>query len=125
MPITCRSAGQRASHPAAGQPDGEDAVFGHTFLLRLHLGAPLDALLGWTVDFGDVKAVFDPVFRSIDHHPLHELAGLEACDTATIAAWIHQRARAQLPWLDGLDLFETEGTGVIVTAEPGRARLPT
>ena len=117
-------AGESATSGDSNETDSEAAVFGHTFLLRLHLAAPLDALLGWTVDFGDVKAIFDPVFRSLDHHPLHELAGLDACDTASIAAWIDRRARPQLPWLDGLDLFETEGTGAILTAEPGRARLP-
>ena len=116
--------GESARSGESIEADGEAAVFGHTFLLRLHLAAPLDTLLGWTVDFGDVKAIFDPVFRSLDHHPLHELAGLDACDTASIVAWIDRRARPQLPWLDGLDLFETEGTGAILTAEPGRARLP-
>jgi len=26
--------------------------------------------MGWTVDFGDVKELFDPIFKRIDHHPL-------------------------------------------------------
>jgi 6-pyruvoyltetrahydropterin/6-carboxytetrahydropterin synthase len=102
-------------------PDGHALrrLHGHTYTLRLHLSAPLDAVLGWAVDFGDVKALFDPIFRELDHQPLHELAdraGLPDGDTATLAAWVLQRARAALPALDRVDLHETAGCGAIVSA---------
>src|SRR5690606_19711864 len=63
-------------------------IHGHTYTLRLHLSAPLDQVMGWTVDFGDVKAIFDPIFRSLDHHPLHEQAEIADGDTTTIARWL-------------------------------------
>lgn len=87
---------------------------GHTYTLRLHLNAPLDAVMGWTVDFGDVKTIFDPIFKSIDHHPLHELPGLADGDAASIAQWILAKARPQLPSLYRIDLHETSGTGCLV-----------
>src|SRR5262249_20638156 len=59
----------------APEDDPRRCVHGHTYLLRLHLDAPLDEVLGWTIDFGDVKEVFTPVFQQIDHQPLYELPG--------------------------------------------------
>ena len=89
--FTLDSAVQLKRAPA-GSPAG--AVHGHTYTLRLHLNAPLDAVLGWTLDFGDVKALFDPLFKRLDHHPLHELSGLDDSDAASIAAHWPQPAHA-------------------------------
>ncbi|MDE2457269.1 MAG: 6-carboxytetrahydropterin synthase [Burkholderiales bacterium] len=86
-------------------------LHGHTYRLRLQLEAPLDALLGWAQDFGDVKTLFDPIFKSIDHQPLHELPGLADGDAASLACWILARAQPLLPALARVDLHETPGTG--------------
>lgn len=99
-------------------------LHGHTFLLRLHLSAPLDTVMGWTIDFGDVKTVFDPLFKQLDHQPLHEMRELADTDTATMAAWIYQTSKLQLPQLQRVDLFETEGCGSIVAADLGGPALP-
>jgi 6-pyruvoyltetrahydropterin/6-carboxytetrahydropterin synthase len=88
------------------------------------LTAPLDQVMGWTVDFGDVKQIFKPVFDALDHRPLYEMAGLADCDTASIAAWILATARAQLPQLERVDLFETQGCGAIVSAAAEGPALP-
>jgi 6-pyruvoyltetrahydropterin/6-carboxytetrahydropterin synthase len=89
-------------------------LHGHTYTLRLHLSAPLDQVMGWTVDFGDVKELFNPLFKALDHKPLYEIADLADCDTATIAHWILAKARANLPQVSGVDLYETGGCGVCV-----------
>lgn len=96
------------SHPLAG-------VHGHTFCLRLHLQGPLDEVLGWTVDFGDVKARFDPIFKALDHHPLHQRGAGHDSDCATLAGEILRAARAVLPEVDRVDLYETRGSGALVT----------
>jgi 6-pyruvoyltetrahydropterin/6-carboxytetrahydropterin synthase len=107
-------------------PDGSPLrrIHGHTYTLRLHLSAPLDTVMGWTVDFGDVKALFKPLFRQLDHRPLHEITDLADGDTASIAHWILDKARAQLPSLDRVDLFETRGCGAIVLAGEEGPALP-
>lgn len=99
-------------------------IHGHTYTLRLHLGAPLDQVMGWTVDFGDVKAVFDPIFKSLDHQPLHEQADLADGDTTTIARWLHERTRRELPQLARVDLFESEGCGSLVGVDLRGPALP-
>ena len=109
-----------------GAPDGSELrrLHGHTYTLRLHLSAPLDALMGWTIDFGDVKTLFDPIFKQLDHQPLHEIADLGDCDTASVARWIFEHARLQLPQLDRVDLYETDGCGAIVSARGAVLALP-
>lgn len=99
-------------------------IHGHTYTLRLHLEAPLDAQMGWTVDFGDVKTVFDPIFKSIDHHPLYELPGLIDGDAASLALWILAQARRPLPALYRVDLYETPGTGCLVASATDGPVLP-
>ncbi len=94
--------------------DPHHAIHGHTYTLRLHLSAPLDTVMGWTVDFGDVKARFKPIFKQLDHHPLHEMAGLADGDAASLACWVLQQARAVLPEADRVDLYQTRGCGAIV-----------
>lgn len=87
---------------------------GHTYTLRLHLDAPLDTVMGWTIDFGDVKAIFDPIFKRLDHQPLHEIQGLADGDVANLALWVMAKARPQIPCLYRVDLHETPGTGALV-----------
>lgn len=93
--------------------DALSHVHGHTYTLRLHLSAPLDQVMGWTVDFGDVKDLFNPIFKMLDHHPLHEIPDLADCDAATVAHWILHKARVVLPEVDRVDLYETRGCGAI------------
>jgi 6-pyruvoyltetrahydropterin/6-carboxytetrahydropterin synthase len=101
--------------PNAPEGDRRRRVHGHTYTLRLHLSAPLDQVMGWTVDFGDVKTLFDPLFKAIDHRPLHELDGINQADAANLARWIRDRSLPMLPQLDRIDLYETRGCGVILS----------
>ncbi len=102
----------RHSHAPPGSASAR--IHGHTFTLRLHLSSPLDEVMGWTVDFGDVKEIFNPIFKALDHQPLYELPGIMDNDSATLASWIFESARSDLPSLYRVDLFETPGSGCIV-----------
>lgn len=97
---------------------------GYTYTLRLHLSAPLDQVMGWAVDFGDVKEMFNPIFRRIDHKLLNEIPDLADCDPSSIAHWIFKRAVKELPDIYRVDLFETMGCGVIVSSGQAGPRLP-
>ncbi len=92
--------------------DPRSQLHGHTYVLRLGLSGPLDAVMGWTVDFGDVKALFEPVSKQLDHYPLHEI--LPAGDNAAIVRWIHDQAAPLMPALDRLSLFDTPATGTLL-----------
>ena len=119
--VTLDSAVQLKRAPAG---DRRRRIHGHTYTLRLHLQAPLDQVLGWTMDFGDVKDLFAPIFTRLDHHPLHQLAGVEDNDSLSLARWIRAEAEFRLPQLDRVDLYETRGCGVILSWGEHSPALP-
>jgi 6-pyruvoyltetrahydropterin/6-carboxytetrahydropterin synthase len=103
---------------------GGRGIHGHTYVLRLHLDAPLDEVMGWTIDFGDVKDLFSPVFAQLDHQPLYELSGIEDNDVASLLHWIRRSSMQQIPSLTRIDLYETRGCGAILSWSQEPPALP-
>jgi 6-pyruvoyltetrahydropterin/6-carboxytetrahydropterin synthase len=99
--------------PAAG--GAGRGIHGHTYTLRLHLDAPLDAARGWTIDYAEVKERFAPVLARLDHQPLYELPGLEDNELASLLRWIRSSCREALPALSRIDLYESPGRGAILS----------
>jgi 6-pyruvoyltetrahydropterin/6-carboxytetrahydropterin synthase len=99
-------------------------LHGHSYVLRLHLLAPLDQVRGWTVDYGDVKRIFDPVYRRLDHHRLDELPDIPDADAAHLLGWIRTQAAQDLPQLDRIDLYERQGCGAFLSWGPEAPALP-
>jgi 6-pyruvoyltetrahydropterin/6-carboxytetrahydropterin synthase len=107
-------------------PQGSDRhrLHGHTYTLKLHLNAPLDQAMGWTVDFGDVKDVFSPIFKAIDHHAATDFPGLPDGDTASLAHWVFAQTKSTLPSLYRIDLHETPGTGCMLSGAASEPAMP-
>lgn len=99
-------------------------LHGHTFTLRLHLTSALDELMGWTVDFGDVKEAFNPAFKAVDHHPIHEHPGIADGDTRSVASGLFGVARRLVPQVCRLDLYETPGCGITVGQDLSGPTMP-
>ncbi|QGU33606.1 6-pyruvoyl trahydropterin synthase family protein [Thermochromatium tepidum] len=97
-------------HAPAG--DARRRLHGHSYLLRLHLTAPLDQVLGWTLDYGEVKRLFQPLYVRLDHHRLDLLDGVESADPGGLARWIREHIQTDLPELDRIDLYPTPDHGV-------------
>jgi 6-pyruvoyltetrahydropterin/6-carboxytetrahydropterin synthase len=93
--------------------DSRANLHGHTWHLRLSLSAPLDTVLGWAVDYGDVKEMFQPIHKSLDHRALHEQGFPH---NRALAEAIFAQAREVLPATYRLDLMDTPGTGVSLCA---------
>lgn len=108
----------------AREGDARRRIHGHTYTLRLHINADLDAVMGWTIDFGDVKELFAATFKRIDHQPLHELPGIPQADAASVARWIWTEAQMVLPQVDRVDLYERRGCGVILFNGNADVALP-
>jgi 6-pyruvoyltetrahydropterin/6-carboxytetrahydropterin synthase len=119
--ITLDSAVKLTRSPV-GDPRRE--IHGHTYVLRLHLDAPLDKLMGWTIDFGDVKELFAPIFKKLDHQPLYELPGVGDNDVESLLRWIRRESSKKLPSLTRIDLYETRGCGAILTLGEEPPALP-
>jgi 6-pyruvoyltetrahydropterin/6-carboxytetrahydropterin synthase len=89
------------------------ALHGHSYVTRLHLSAPLDAVLGWTIDYGDVRAAFTPVFRQLDHQRLDRTTVREP-GLAPLLHWLRAACAPHLPALERIDLYDTPETGAMV-----------
>ncbi|NDU86993.1 MAG: 6-pyruvoyl tetrahydropterin synthase [Ferrovum sp.] len=109
--MRCLTHPDSAIHGIAGEILQPSTLWGHTYRLRLGLTAPLDALMGWAMDFGDVKRLFAPIYQQLDHHPLHER--VPAGTTSALLEWIVTQTLPVLPMLDRVDLYETPQVGVI------------
>ncbi len=94
--------------------DPRRRLHGHSYRVRLHLTAPLDDVLGWTVDYGEVKARFEPIYREIDHHRLDETPGLADADPASLLIWLKTALVERLPQLERIDLEQTPGCGALL-----------
>lgn len=94
--------------------DPRKKLHGHSYLVRLHLTAPLDRVMGWTVDYGDVKKFFKPAYEQLDHHLISDVSGIGAEGSVSIARWIKARLYPMLPELDRIDIYEKPGCGVVL-----------
>lgn len=108
----------------APEGDRRRRLHGHSYLVRLHLSAPLDEVMGWTVDYGDVKELFKPVYKQLDHHPLNALPGIEDADAASVLNWIRLTMTERLPQLGRIDLYETPGCGAVLSWDGLAPSLP-
>ena len=99
----------------APEGDPRRKLHGHSYVLRLHLTAPLDSIMGWTVDYGDVKEVFKPLHKQLDHHALNELPEIKDADIGSLLYWIKDQMDGQLGSLDRIDLFQTPGCGAVLS----------
>ena len=108
----------------APNTDRRRQLHGHSYLSRLHLTAPLDEVMGWTVDYGDVKQLFKPAYEKLDHNFLNELTGLEDGNIASILCWMQKQLVDVLPALDRIDLYETPGCGAVLSWGGERPALP-
>ena len=100
-------------------------LHGHSYLTRLHIQAPLDAVYGWTIDYGDVKARFKPLLAQLDHHRLNNLDGMAGVpSTAALSRWMHGRLANSLPELDRIDCYEKTGCGSVLSWAAQGPALP-
>lgn len=94
--------------------DKRRRLHGHSYLIRLHLTAELDQIMGWTIDYGDIKDHFKPIYAQLDHRQLDQLDDLKEANITELLFWIKNQIAFDLPELDRLDLFETPGCGAIL-----------
>lgn len=88
-------------------------IHGHTYRLRVVVDGPLEGTLGWVMDFADLKAVVEPLVKSLDHYLLNEIDGLENPTCERIAIWLWDRIKPNVPQLTRIILNETPTSGVV------------
>lgn len=102
-----------AAHRLPQVPAGHKCarLHGHSFRVRVVVSGPVDAEMGWVMDFADVKAAVQPVIELLDHYYLNEIPGLENPTSEHLASWIWQRVKPELAGLKRIEVRETCNAG--------------
>ena len=98
-----------AAHRLPNVPGGHKCarLHGHSFHVELICEGRVDPRTGWLVDFGEIKAAFEPFLDQLDHHYLNEVEGLDNPTAENLARWIWDRVRPRLPSLAQVNIAET------------------
>lgn len=98
-----------AAHRLPNVPEGHKCarLHGHSFRIELRVSGELDPHTGWVMDFADIKAAFDPIYRQLDHHYLNDVPGLDNPTSEHLAAWIWEQLKPALPLLSEVVVHET------------------
>jgi 6-pyruvoyltetrahydropterin/6-carboxytetrahydropterin synthase len=101
-----------AAHRLPNVPPGTSArACGHSFRVELKVEGEPGAQTGWIMDFGDVKAAFQPIYDRLDHHYLNDIPGLENPTSENLAVWIWNELKPGLPALSEITVHETCTSG--------------
>jgi 6-pyruvoyltetrahydropterin/6-carboxytetrahydropterin synthase len=92
-------------------------LHGHTFNIQVHVSGPIDPKSGWVVDFGDLKALVNPLVDQLDHNYLNEIKGLENPTSENIARWLWERIKPKLPILTKIVVQESPRSGASYQGE--------
>jgi 6-pyruvoyltetrahydropterin/6-carboxytetrahydropterin synthase len=108
-----------AAHRLPNVPAGHKCarLHGHSFRVAVHVRGVVDDQTGWVMDFGDVKAAFQPLYDQLDHYYLNEIDGLDNPTSENLARWIWRRLQPTLPGLSKIVVHETCTSGCLYQGE--------
>lgn len=98
-----------AAHWLPHFPDGHKCrrLHGHSFRIDVVVAGEVDPRTGVLLDYGDIKAAYEPLRRQLDHYCLNEIDGLANPTSELLAAWIWERLAPGLPQLAEIIVHET------------------
>jgi 6-pyruvoyltetrahydropterin/6-carboxytetrahydropterin synthase len=108
-----------AAHLLPNVPPGHKCgrLHGHSFRVEVHVAGPLDATLGWVMDYADIKALVRPVIKRLDHYYLNDIPGLENPTSEVIARWLWHELKPVLDPLCRIVIKETCTSGCVYTGK--------
>ena len=77
---------------------GPNGLHGHSYEVDVAVEGPVDARLGWLIDYGEISRLFDPVYKALDHRLLDDVAGLDDVTLTGLETWIGEQLRNKLPY---------------------------
>ncbi|WP_428386503.1 6-carboxytetrahydropterin synthase QueD [Mucisphaera sp.] len=90
-------------------PEGHKCrrLHGHSFKVEVVISGEVDPAKGYLRDFGEVKAVLEPIKEALDHRLLNEIEGLENPTAEMLAKWVYDRVKPDLAELERVRVRET------------------
>lgn len=77
-------------------------LHGHSYEVELVISGECDGRLGWLLDYADIAARFDPLFKMLDHRTLNHVEGMKDGSLADLRAWLNDRLPALFPEFKGV-----------------------
>ncbi|HJL75363.1 MAG: 6-carboxytetrahydropterin synthase QueD [Candidatus Marinimicrobia bacterium] len=104
-----------SAHYLPNLPDGHKCkrMHGHTFYVKIYIDGPIDSKIGWIMDFAEIKEIFNPILKQLDHRILNDIEGLENPTSENLAIWIWDKIKPLLPLLSQVIVSENCTTGCI------------
>ena len=98
-----------AAHRLPNVPAGHKCarLHGHSFRVEVHVRGEPDPVLGWVMDFADLKRAFQPLFEQLDHRYLNDVPGLDNPTSERLAEWIWRALKPAVPLLHRIVVHET------------------
>lgn len=98
-----------AAHWLPTFPEGHKCrrLHGHSFKADIIIEGEVDPAKGYLIDFGQVKALTEPIVKRLDHYCLNDIEGLENPTAEMLARWIYDRLKGELPMLKAVRVRET------------------
>lgn len=98
-----------AAHRLPHVPPGHKCarIHGHSFKVELAIEGPVNPVTGWLLDFGELHALWEPLYEALDHRYLNEVEGLENPTSELLARWIWDRMKPRLKELALVTVAET------------------
>ncbi len=87
-----------AAHETPWEED-EQRLHGHSYEVDIVVSGPCDERLGWVIDYAEISAHFEPVFKALDHRLLNNVEGLEDSSVDGVRAYISACLKPRLPLL--------------------------
>lgn len=102
-----------AAHRLPNVPEGHKCarLHGHSYRIIVHVAGDIAPREGWVMDFGDLKAVVQPLIQRLDHYYLNEVDGLDNPTSEILAQWLWDRLQPDLPVLSAVTVRETCTSG--------------
>jgi 6-pyruvoyltetrahydropterin/6-carboxytetrahydropterin synthase len=94
-------------------------LHGHSFRVEIHVSGPVREIVGWVMDFADIKGAFQPLFDQLDHRYLNEVEGLSNSISENLARWIWHRLLPDLPVLSRVVVSESCTQGCVYDGKGG------
>lgn len=82
-------------------------MHGHSFRVSIIVEGEVNPATGYLIDYGEIRAAYEPVRQRLDHFLLNEIPGLEVPTAENIAVWIWHQIRPALPLLTAIIVDET------------------
>lgn len=92
-------------------------MHGHTYRIRLEFGGELDPVMGWVIDYADVKMAWEQVKGLVDHKCLNDLLANSTCENLALFVQRSLDSYSVGKLLKRIEIRETERCGVVLNCE--------